>query len=190
MGGRSGRNIGLLATMSPALKLPLPSPLRAGSTNAIERYVDESHCILWFDNVEIILSRKPPSREVMQRIVLELVELSRKCACGTGALLVIRSDVSPPDEEARAYIRKELGRAPMLAAAQVVMGKGFVGAAMRSVLSLIQLLGRPRYPMKVFGEVGPASAWLVKELRARAHHAPDEHRLAFAVSERYDLFLQ
>jgi hypothetical protein len=54
----------------------------------------------------------------------------------TGTLLVIRSDVRPPDEEARKYIQKELASSSMVAAAQVVEGIGFRGAAMRSVLTM------------------------------------------------------
>jgi hypothetical protein len=158
-------------------------------TGAIERYVDEAHRIVWFDNVEMILSRTPPSRAVMRRIILELEGLSRANPGGIGALLVIRSDVTPPDEQARAYIRKELGRAPMVAAAQVVLGKGFVGAAMRSVLSLIQLLARPGYPMKVFGDLGSASHWLAKELGARSGHAPEARGLTLAATEVAARFL-
>jgi hypothetical protein len=158
-------------------------------TEPTERYVDDAHRIVWLDNVEMILSRTPPSRAVMRRIIVELEGLSRAYPCGIGALLVIRSDVAPPDEEARAYIRKELGRAPILAAAQVVLGKGFVGAAMRSVLSLIQLLGRPGYPMKVFGDLGSASHWLVNELGASAGQAPEAHGLTRAASEGSVRFL-
>jgi hypothetical protein len=178
----------LLVVLSAAMDRQTPSHAPR-MTETIERFVDDAHRIVWLDNVEMIWSRTPPSRAVMRRIIVELEGLARAYPSGVGSLLVIRSDVAPPDEEARAYIREAFGQAPIVAAAQVVLGKGFVGAAMRSVLSLIQLLARPGYPMKVFGDPGSASQWLVNELEARAGHAPEAHALTLAATQGSARFL-
>lgn len=76
----------------------------------------------------------------------------------------------------------------MRAAAQVVQRTGFRGAAMRSVLTMLQLLARPPYPMKVFDRVEQASHWLSDELRGSAGEAPpgaDLKREANQLRERF-----
>jgi len=121
----------------------------------------------------MIVSLEPPTSEVMRKIVGGLEALATRCRCGTGALLIINSDCAPPSEEARRYIKAELARSSMVAAAQVVEGTGFRGAAMRAVLSMLQLASRAPYPMAVFSEVPEAATWLTAELKKRAGRAPE-----------------
>lgn len=135
------------------------------------RYFDGEHCIAWHGNVEIILSTVPPTMTVMTEIVDQLQKLAATSRGGTGCLLVIRSDVSPPAEDVRAYIRNKLERSSMLAAAQVVLGTGFRGAAMRSMLSLLQMAMRPSYAMRIFGDVKSGSRWLAETLAQRGAKA-------------------
>jgi hypothetical protein len=148
------------------------------SAGLIERYRDDSHCLLWHENVQLILSRAAPSLPFMGRIVAELEELAVACKSRTGALLIIRDDVRPPAEDARRYIAAELRRSSMAVAAQVVLGTGFAGASMRSILTLIQTLSRPGYPMKVFAEPGAGAMWLSQELSKRADRSPSAADLA------------
>ena len=155
----------------------------------IIRHMDEEHCLAWFGNIQIILSREPPSGAFMRKIVEGLADLSSNVRTGTGALLVIRSDVQPPTEEARDYIKTELARSSMRAAAQVVEGTGFRGAAMRAVLTTLQMLARPPYPMKVFDRAEPASHWLVDELRRAVGDAPMGSDLAREVNTLRQRFL-
>jgi hypothetical protein len=125
----------------------------------------------------------------MRTIISELDTLGKACRLGTGHLLVIRSDVPPPSDEVRAYIKRELSRSSMLAAAQVVEGTGFRGAAMRSVLTMIQLAIRPRYSMKIFDNVKTGATWLAEELEERAGAAPHGELLAQAASDLQRRFL-
>ncbi len=165
------------------------APFSSVSTDSRERYRDRAHCLIWCGNVQIIMSREPPTLSFMRRIIDELHLLADTTGQLTGALLVIRDDCPPPTEEARKYIRDELARARMVAAAQVVTGRGFHGAAMRAALSMIQLITRPPYPMKVFADVTVASSWLVPELRRRAGHAPMEASLARIAEDASTRFL-
>ena len=148
-----------------------------------EHYRNEAHCIAWSGNVQVILSLEPPTSEVMRKIISGLEALAARCACSTGALLVINSDCPPPNEEARRYIRAELARSSMVAAAQIVEGTGFRGAAMRAVLSMVQLASRAPYPMAVFGNVPEGASWLTAELAKRAGIAPDPADVVKAVIE-------
>ncbi|MEI9937735.1 MAG: hypothetical protein WDO69_11000 [Pseudomonadota bacterium] len=117
----------------------------------------------------------------MRTIIRELEALSKECGGGTGTLLVINSDCKPPSDEARTYIRTELANSSMVAAAQVVEGTGFRGAAMRAVLSLLQLASRAPYPMEIFSGVDEGARWLSSELRTRLGRAPDPLALVTAV---------
>ncbi len=147
------------------------------------RHEEDAHRIAWFGNVQMIFSREAPTPAMMRRIILELDGLAKQCGCATGALLVIDSSCSPPSDEARTYIRTELARSSMRAAAQVVEGTGFRGAAMRAVLSVIQLASRPPYPMSIFSRVDEGVTWLCGELETRVGTAPSRQNLAAAARE-------
>jgi hypothetical protein len=151
------------ANLKPAGMLRAP-PLT--HPRASVRYCSHHHLIAWHGNVQIILSNEPPTLQAMTEMIRQLERLDETCRGGTGCLLVIRAEVAPPSEEGRRYIRTALGQSKMLAAAQVVLGTGFRGAAMRSVLSVLQLLMRPRFPMRIFGDTATAADWLTFSLVA------------------------
>jgi hypothetical protein len=155
----------------------------------IVRYVERDHALVWYGNVQMILSAQTPTPDFMRRIIHELAALSEATRLGTGALLIIRSDVPPPSEEARTFIKHELSRSSMLAAAQIVEGDGFRGAAMRSVLAMLQFTMRPPYSMKIFDNVGSGSIWLASELQKKAGDGPSSHELADAAREVRSRFL-
>jgi hypothetical protein len=157
--------------------------LSAGSPRAVVRYTDGVHCIAWVENVQLILSCDAPTSAVMRTIIAELDALARTCRTRTGALLVINSSCPPPTEEARSYIRAELARSSMVAAAQVVEGTGFRGAAMRAVLSVLQLALRAPYPMMISSTVEEGASWLCKELQTRVGIAPTAANLVLGVRE-------
>ena len=170
--GSSRNRSSSAATHSPAradsklesgLVLGVPASSELDYVNV--RHLDSEQCLVWYRNVQMVLSLQAPSYTFMRRIMEGLKELAAACGTGVGALVVVRSGARPPSEEARDYMARELAQTTMIAAAQVVEGEGFLGAAMRSVLSLLQLAARPRYPMKVFGDLTPASVWLAAELQ-------------------------
>jgi hypothetical protein len=153
-------------------------------------YADVAQCLAWYGNVQIILSLAPPNRQFMRRIIDGLAALERHTRQRPAALLIIRADVAPPDDEARTYIRDELRRSTMVAAAQVVEGTGFRGATMRSVLSMIQLAVRPPFPMRVFSEIANGCAWLAGELQPYGGVAPEAAALTHAASQVRQRFAQ
>ncbi|MCB9598405.1 MAG: hypothetical protein H6719_37170 [Sandaracinaceae bacterium] len=48
--------------------------------------------------------------------------------------------------------------------AHVVLADGLVGAAARAFMSTSVLLGRPKNPTRVFGELDPAATWMAGQL--------------------------
>jgi hypothetical protein len=147
------------------------------------RYFGRDHCIAWHGNVQLILSTEPPTLHAMGEMAKQLDELALLCSTGTGCLLVIHSDVSPPSDEVRRFIKVKLERSSMLAAAQVVLGTGFRGAAMRSVLSLLQLAIRPRFGMRIFGDVNQGAEWLTEILQATGAKTPSAEALSRTARE-------
>jgi hypothetical protein len=107
----------------------------------------------------------------------ELEALADRCGAEIGCLLIIHAKAAPPDENVRKFIKMKLERSAIAAAAQVVMGTGFRGAAMRSMLSLLQIAIRPTFAMQIFGDPHRGSDWLVKTLRNRGLQTPTAEAL-------------
>lgn len=74
---------------------------------------------------------------------------------------VIERGAAAPDAETRGLIKKDLrahdDRIASMAA--LVLVDGFVGAAVRAVLSAMNVVVRERYPNRVFGAPGEAAGW-------------------------------
>lgn len=147
------------------------------------RYFGQDHCIAWHGNVQIILSSEPPSLVAMTEMISQLDQLAAASGGGTGCLLVIHSDVSPPTDEVRRFIKSKLEHSSMSAAAQVVLGTGFRGAAMRSMLSVLQLAIRPSFSMRIFGDVRGAAEWLTRILPEAGSRPLSAESLSSTVNE-------
>lgn len=52
-----------------------------------------------------------------------------------------------------------------LAVAVVIQARGFLGTTVRALVSGLILLSRPKYPMKIFGDLDEGAAWLVEKMR-------------------------
>jgi hypothetical protein len=150
-------------------KTPLP---RLTNRRATIRYFGKDHCVAWDGNIQFILSNEAPTLQAMAMMADNLQALAAACGTGTGCILIIHSEVSPPSEEVRQFIKLKLERSSMVAAAQVVLGKGFRGAAMRSMLSLLQLAIRPKFAMRIFGNVATAADWVVQAVEAQGLKPP------------------
>lgn len=162
---------------------------RLSHPRASIRYAGEDHCIVWHGSVQIIASNEPPTLQAMARMADELEQLEKSSGVGPGCLLIIRSDVAPPSEEARRFIKMKLEKSSMVAAAQVVLGTGFRGAAMRSMLSLLQLAIRPRFGMRIFGDIDEGCEWLNKQLEGHVSQPVPLDALKRTANEVREQFL-
>jgi hypothetical protein len=147
------------------------------------RYFGRDHCIAWHGNVQLIVSNEPPTLQSMALMANELDALAARCKAEIGCLLIIHANVSPPDERVRSFIKAKLERSAIAAAAQVVLGKGFRGAAMRSMLSLLQIAIRPKYAMRICGTSNEGCDWLVKVLRDKGLETPPVEALEATASK-------
>lgn len=141
------------------------------------RYFGRDHCIAWHSNVQIIVSNEAPTLQSMALMADELDALAARCKAEIGCLLIIRAEASPPEERVRSFIKMKLERTAIAAAAQVVLGRGFRGAAMRSMLSLLQIAMRPKFAMRIFGTPHEGCDWLVTAMNDRRLKAPPAEAL-------------
>jgi hypothetical protein len=144
---------------------------------------DAAHLLAVQDNVLVVLSKEAPTLRFMKVIVSEMFTLSSQCRAPIGALWVVPSNGKVPDEDTRAYIRDCLRPAPLAAAAHVVLGNAFMGNAMRSALSMLQLLGNFPFSLRTFDALYEATDWMNEELAKRVSGAPDPLLLANTTSK-------
>ena len=102
-------------------------------------------------------------------------------------LNVIRAGVPPPNDEVRrelvAMVRPGVGG--YRGAAILALGNAFVVSLVRSVVAGMAMIVRPAFPMKVFGAVAEAGAW-IGGLGGGAPIAHDVESLIDEASTRLD----
>jgi hypothetical protein len=131
-----------------------------------ELYRDAEHVMGSYANLVILASVAPPtprvvaaSRDVAQRVAVDHPE-------GVGVFIVIDSRAGPPDEASRKALEQvyvEL-RKVVRAAVHVVEGEGFVAAAKRGALTLINLTVKPGFPTKVASTIDDGIAVMRRTL--------------------------
>jgi hypothetical protein len=129
-------------------------------------YLDEAHAVGALGEVLIMLSRAEPSLEFLQRTVRLIQDTAREHPEGLGLFVVISADAKPPSDAARQYFARsvtEYGQ-KVRAMARIVEGIGFLAAAKRSAIAMIQLVSRLPFPAKVFGTQTEAAVWLTQEI--------------------------
>jgi hypothetical protein len=128
--------------------------------------MDPVHCIASYANVQLSISRAEPTLAFVQVAMRLVREAVRDFPDGIALLIVINAVAPPPSDAARDYIKNGLNHSgPALrGVARVIEGQGFASAAKRSAMSLLDLLMRPPYPTKIFGDVSEASVWVVQTL--------------------------
>ncbi len=85
-----------------------------------------------------------------------------------------------PTSEVRDAIQTEMRKLDpyMICGATVLTRDGFLGTAMRAVVSTLQLLSRPTHPEKIFGSSREASLFLHETLANRIQKAPSADTIA------------
>jgi hypothetical protein len=129
-------------------------------------YVGADHCTVVVGGISFLVVRGDPEPDIFKHIPLWANRMRSNAGEHCGFIVVLRSDTPPPPEPVRARVRqifKEFGKF-VRGGAMVIEGEGFVSATFRSVLSVIILMSRPHYPLKIFSSAGEATEWLVAQL--------------------------
>jgi hypothetical protein len=135
-------------------------------TRAQTYFVDEDECLALIGPVLVVVARNEPTADIARQAEVCQTALERKYRGKTGLLVVVRGDVRPPGDEARARIKdamKVLERSTV-AGAIAIEGSSFIATATRSAISMMMFVVRPSFPMKVFNAVDDAAAHLCSAL--------------------------
>jgi hypothetical protein len=137
-----------------------------GASGGTALYVGHDHAATLFHGVLFMIVQNDPGSDVLQHQAAWIRRMKAEAPEGSAFLVVLRSDVPPPPDTARALIKRvfqEFSKV-VVAGAMVVEGKGFLGSALRSVLTMLSMAARPSYPLKVFSSVPEACNWLYERL--------------------------
>ncbi len=128
-------------------------------------FVDGEHATGVLGNVLVTFSKSEPSKEFLENWAQKAKQLAAEYQ-QVAALIVIDSAAKPPRDAIRSEIHQTLSAlgSQIVAIAQVVEGHGFLAAAKRSALSMIALITRYPFPVRIFGEVLDGSVWLAMQL--------------------------
>jgi hypothetical protein len=117
--------------------------------------------------VVVIVWRAPLTVERTQRVTAYMKAAAAE-ESRLGVVVVIEPGVPGPPPEVRAALlgaMRELGP-KLVALAYLVTAEGFVGAAVRAVISGLGLMSRDRYPTRVFQGAPEVAAWMAPKLDA------------------------
>jgi hypothetical protein len=156
-----------------ARKSSLGTGVRGGIEPTLHMlHMDPLHCIAMFHDLLLSISRGEPSLHFLQLAGRLIREQAERWPDKIGVMIVISADAPAPSEEARAHVRKaypEFSR--MLAGmVRVIEGEGFIAAAKRSAVAIIDLAMRLQCPTKVMGNVHEAGMWIMRQM------GPADHR--------------
>lgn len=147
-------------------------------------YVDADHAIAVCGNVVLSYSAKPPNPHYLKAWTLAMDELVVRLEAQVSVVTIIRSGTRTPDEPSRLAIRTTISRHmdDIGAFAFVVEGEGFMAAAMRSALSLMNLTARYKFPQKVFATMSEAAPWVLAQSRMSGAQGVDSELLVAAAA--------
>ncbi len=130
-------------------------------------YVDQDHVTGSVANILISFSVAEPTFAYLENWGTSSKELAATYG-RIVAMNIIDSSAKPPSDTIRLEINQLITTLSdnIVAIAIVTEGRGFLAAAKRSALSMITLLSRRPFPIRVFGDVPEASTWLIGQLRA------------------------
>lgn len=138
-------------------------PLGGTQMDGLEiRYDDPTLRVAVIHNLTVAQWRDAPTLGQMRALDRIDVAKRRLVTGGVAFLNVIVEGVPRFTDEVREEAaRQTAGRSGRdLAAAHLVLIGGLTGAAVRAFLSTVFLLGRPKFPTKVFSDVAECARWL------------------------------
>jgi hypothetical protein len=136
------------------------------------------------DRTLVVLARRPLT--VAEIGDLDRAFLAAVKASGPVAYLHVSESTERPPPETRTAVMQRLNRhiesGSCLGAALVVTREGFAGAALRALFTSVIAAARPAAPIKIFGRVDDAAAWLPTVLASTKGAAPTATALVAAVA--------
>ena len=130
-------------------------------------HADEDHLQASLGRLFLLHAIGGAKHEQLSRLIQNVDSFAALAPGAFGFLFqFIGNNARPPDEADRKLVMNMIDRyASRIAGLAVCMPSGgFVGAALRSVVSAVFVLNRPKYPVKTFGEPREAGSWLASQM--------------------------
>jgi hypothetical protein len=153
-----GPPLDAIASMSSAP--PSSSPDSATTLHVLS--LERTHIVVTRGHVVVAMWRKPMDLASTKIAHAAVRDVAKRHPGEAVYINVIRGGVPPPDDDVRrelvAIVRS--GAGVYRCAAILALGNAFVVSLVRSVVAGMVMIVRPTFPMKVFGEVPQAAAWI------------------------------
>lgn len=143
--------------------------------SSMHRSSDKSVAWSFFHDLVLLVPCGPETGASFPEVEHAIRAHHERVGARIGIVLYVDLAAEIPSDDVRKKIAALNDRlVPYVAAmAQVAPGSGFRSAALRAVVTSINMLQRKPFPRKVFGEVEPALVWLQTLLRRNAWDARD-----------------
>lgn len=145
-----------------------------------EVYRSETTIVGTSNNILFVFAFTSPQRQDIDIVANIFETMAAQWPSGLGFMFCARAGVRPPDQELRERVMGVVKKvSPNLRAmGWVVLGQGFMPAAVRSIFAALMLGIRAKYPTKVFSEVEPGIAWIAAQLEGHDGARFDQTALA------------
>ena len=137
-----------------------------GPLRLVELYLDGEHAVGNYGNIVVATSAATPRKALLDRYVSKVRSVKDAYPRGIGTLVIVASDEPPPDAEGRRAIyecNQALASLAMVAV-YVIVGRGFVSAAKRGVITAMNMTARHGLPLRVVATAEEAFPVLKKDL--------------------------
>ena len=143
--------------------MPSVPPSSHDPANALRIHsLERGHIVVAKRDVVVAMWRRPMDLASAKIAHAALREIAKRRSGEAMIIIVIRVGVPPPNDEVRrelvAMVRPGVGE--YRGAAILALGNAFVVSLVRSVVAGMAMVVRPAFPMKVFGALADAGAWI------------------------------
>jgi hypothetical protein len=148
-------------------------------------HLDPVHCIAMFHDLLLSVSRGEPSLQFLQTAGRLIKEETQKWPDKIAVMIVINADARAPSDEARAHVKKTYPEfsEKLAGMVRVIEGEGFIAAAKRSAVAIIDLAMRLKCPTKVVGTVHEGGMWIMRQMGPADHRRYSALDIVMAVRE-------
>lgn len=152
---------------------------------------ESTYCVFTWHNALISVWRSTPTVEHLEVLLKHERRLDKRAAHGFGVFSVVAEaptkflQLSDASRTKAREISLEMD-AHTLLLANIVLGSGFWGSTVRSVMAGATIVNRPKYPTKTFDGAQEAARWAAPLLSARGAPGVTGEALAQALAAAID----
>jgi hypothetical protein len=144
--------------------------------------IDSDHLKATACNMLFMIWRRESLAEPFRRSVALVEQLAKKSKSQIGVCQLVEPEAIAPDAAGRAAFTEILQLDSIAHSSVTHDGTGFKAASVRAIVNLQILLGKPKFPHRIFSTVAEATTWHA-EMQTKLGRTDSAARLAFVVKE-------